>query len=119
VIPAISLMIFNLIMLTVVQTTFLFLAVAVLIGIAHGIVLPSVNAILFKRCSPKRRGTASAAFYSAIDLGVALGSPILGAIADVADYNILYYAASAFCAIALVIYVFLASDKRYAAKARI
>jgi len=82
-------------------------------GIAQGMVLPTFNSMLFKRCSPLHRGTASGAYYAAIDVGFAIGAPILGAVADVLDYRYIYWVSAVLAALALLLYVLIASDKRY------
>ncbi len=50
------------------------LTAAVLYGIGFGTAQPSLNALAVNRVSPARRGAATAAFFTAFDLGVALGS---------------------------------------------
>jgi MFS family permease len=42
-------------------------------GLFNGAVFPTINSLIFKRCSPQRRGTASAAYFAAIDLGFTIG----------------------------------------------
>lgn len=83
------------------------------LGLANGAVLPTFNATLFKRCSPARRGTASGAGFSAIDLGFALGAPLLGALVDVFDFRFAFWVGSAFVVMSLVLYLLIASDKRH------
>ncbi|MHB8869151.1 MAG: MFS transporter [Thermoleophilia bacterium] len=50
------------------------LTAAVLYGIGFGTAQPSLNALAVNRVSPARRGAATAAFFTAFDLGIALGS---------------------------------------------
>ena len=89
------------------------LALAIPIGLAQGAVIPSFNSLLFKRCSPKRRGTASGANFAAADCGFAIGAPLLGALADATDYSYIYMAAAVVVALSLVLYLLIASDRRY------
>ncbi|MHB0979234.1 MAG: MFS transporter [Thermoleophilia bacterium] len=49
-------------------------AAAILYGIGFGTAQPSLNALAVNRVSPVRRGAATAAFFTAFDLGVAIGS---------------------------------------------
>ena len=87
---------------------------AVPLGFTNSSVNPTLNSQLFKRCSPKRRGTVSAAFYAAIDIGFSLGALVLGAIADhFGDYGSIYYTATAMLVIVLVLYIFLVSDRQW------
>ena len=87
-------------------------------GLAQGTVVPTFNAMLFKRCSAARRGTASGAFFTSLDVGFAVGAPIMGAFADAFDYRAIYWAAASFVTIALLLYIALATDRRFYAKQR-
>jgi len=89
------------------------LLIAFPMGFAQGAVTPTFNALLFKRSSPARRGSASGAAWSSIDIGFAIGTPLLGALADALDYRYVFWAAAAFMALALGLYVLIASDRVY------
>jgi len=82
-------------------------------GIAVGAVNPSLNAIMFKRSSPKRRGTASAAFYLSIDVGIMAGAPVMGLIADTFSFTWVYWLSSVSIIVALLLYILIVSEKRY------
>lgn len=79
--------------------------IAVPIGFANGAVYPSINAMLFLRCSPQRRGTASAAYFASIDIGFALGGVVFGLIAGSLGYNAVYYVASGLSAAAMLLFI--------------
>lgn len=83
------------------------------LGLAQGVINPTINSMLFNRCSPARRGTASGAFYAAIDLGFAIGAPLLGALIDMRDFNVMYWASAAFIALSLAVYLLISTDRRY------
>ena len=83
-------------------------------GLATGAVSPPLSALMFKRCSAKRRGTASAAFTMAIDAGVAIGAPVMGLIADNISFDWVFRIASALAIIALLIYICNVSEKSHA-----
>jgi len=82
-------------------------------GIANGAVSPNIQATMFKRCSPKRRGTVSAAFAMAVDIGFTVGAPVLGWVADLAGFIWVYRLSAASVVAALLVFIFLVSDKRY------
>ncbi len=50
------------------------LAAAMLYGVGFGTAQPSLNALAVNRVPPERRGAATAAFFTAFDLGIAIGS---------------------------------------------
>ena len=47
----------------------LLFAMGFVLGLAQGAVSPAINRMMFERCSAKRRGTASAAYFCSIDIG--------------------------------------------------
>ncbi|MCL1828658.1 MAG: MFS transporter [Oscillospiraceae bacterium] len=90
--------------------------IAVPYGVASGAVIPSVNAIMFKRCSADRRGSASAAYFASVDLGITLGAPIMGWLADNAGFEQMYIISAVIIFACYLLYVFFFSDKRYERK---
>ncbi|TPG68989.1 MFS transporter [Brevibacillus laterosporus] len=74
---------------------------AVLYGLGYGTLQPSMQAWIIKEVSPDKRGMANAAFLNSIDLGVAIGSMLLGVVASSANYAIMYRIS----ALAMVTYV--------------
>jgi len=79
-------------------------------GLANGSVAPSINALMFRRCSPKRRGGVVAAYTMAIDIGFTFGAPIMGLIADHINFDLVYRLSSAMVIVALLVYTFFVSD---------
>ncbi|SDE37529.1 Predicted arabinose efflux permease, MFS family [Paenibacillus sp. UNCCL117] len=59
-------------------------------GTGYGMLQPSLQAWMVGSVSPERRGSANAAFYNSIDLGIALGSLLLGSIAASTGYAWMY-----------------------------
>ena len=78
--------------------------VSVPLGLAQGAVVPAIYALMFNRCSPRRRGTVSAAFASSIDIGYGMGSIAFGFIASMFNYYFVYFGAMLFSIFALIIY---------------
>ncbi len=74
-------------------------------GIAQGAVGPAINTLMFNSCSPQRRGSASAMFFSSIDIGYGAGSILFGFVAEKLNYYFLYLGAAAFAAISLAVYL--------------
>ncbi len=79
--------------------------IALPIGLCNGAVMPAMNSLVFKRCSPQRRGTASAAFFSSIDIGFSLGGFVFGFVADVSGYNWIYWIAAILMALSFILYM--------------
>jgi len=116
IIPWLVVMAVGLMGLLFVRSMAVLIALAFPIGVAQGAVVPTLNAMFFRRCSPQRRGSASSAFFGAIDCGFAAGAPILGAVADAFDFRAVFWAATIFAVLALVLYLLIASDKRFYAR---
>ena len=95
----------------------LLICVAFPYGMASGAVSPSLNSTMFKRCSPKRRGTVSAAYYASVDIGITLGAPVLGWLADRTSFTWVYWSASAVVVAAFLLHIFFVSDKQFKRRA--
>ncbi len=83
------------------------------IGLAGGAILPSINALIFRRCSPQRRGTASAAYFAALDIGFAIGGTAFGFVAERLGYSYIYWTAAGLALLAVIVYAkAVAENKR-------
>ena len=89
----------------------LLICVAFPYGVASGAVSPSINAIMFRRCSVKRRGTVSAAYFASVDIGITLGAPIMGWLADRLNFTWVFWLSAAVVGVTILIYVFFVSDR--------
>jgi len=83
------------------------------IGFAHGTINPTFNTLVFKRCSAARRGTASGAFFAAIDIGFGLGPVVLGLLADAFDLRFVFWGGAVLMAVGFILYLFIASEKPF------
>jgi len=82
-------------------------------GLANGAIGPPLNSLMFNRCSPNRRGTVFAAYAMAMDVGISVGAPALGLVADYISFDSVYWLSSALLGVALLIYIFHVSDRCY------
>ncbi|SHF30613.1 Predicted arabinose efflux permease, MFS family [Seinonella peptonophila] len=67
---------------------------AILYGIGFGSAQPALQTAIINLAHPDRKGVANASFFTAFDLGIGLGSIILGWISQITSYEILFLAAS-------------------------
>ena len=102
-----------------VHTPTLLYVLALPIGLASGAVFPSINSLMFLRCSQQRRGTASAAYFASIDIGLAIGGVIFGIVAMKFNYSAVYWSAAVLTAIALVLYLKAVAEKKPAKAAAV
>ena len=112
VVPGIAVLAICTAMIPFFQTPALIYVIAVPMGFATGAVLPSINSIMFMRCSPQRKGTASAANFAAIDIGFMIGGIVLGAVADRLGFDAVYWVCAGSIAAALVLYLTTVAGKR-------
>jgi len=113
VIPAVIVLIASIVSISNAGSMAMLVAMGFPVGLAQGALFPTLNAMLFKRCSTARRGTASGAYFSAMDIALAVGTPFLGALADARDYGFMYLVAASFVTLSLILYILIASDRVY------
>lgn len=82
-------------------------AAAVLYGIGFGSAQPALQATMLNLVPPERFGIANASFFTAFDLGIALGSTLLGWVAEWLGYRALFTAGALSVAISLVAFAAL------------
>jgi MFS family permease len=70
------------------------IAGAIGMGAAFSLLFPSLSLIAVNRVQPERRGNAMGTFTAAFDLGMLVGSPLVGAAAAVGGYSAAFYLAS-------------------------
>jgi MFS family permease len=104
VMPGIALLAICLALIPFIGSRAYLLCIAFPLGLAQGAVGPTINAIMFMQCSPQRRGTASAAYFSSIDIGYAIGSIGFGVIAAKFGYYVVYLGSMLFAVMALLLY---------------
>lgn len=103
-IPAACLVGVGLLLLSYAGSMPLLAAAALLYGSGFGMLQPSLQAWIVKEAAPELRGVANGLFMNSLDLGVALGSLLLGAIAARTGYALMFRFSSLFIVLLLVIY---------------
>jgi MFS family permease len=76
VIPSLIVSAICFVLIPFINSLFYLLLIAFPLGLAQGAIGPAINTLMFNRCSLERRGTASAAYFSSIDIGYGFGSVI-------------------------------------------
>ncbi|HKH22648.1 MAG TPA: MFS transporter [Solirubrobacterales bacterium] len=70
------------------------IAGAIGMGAAFSLLFPSLSLVAVNRVGPDRRGRAMGTFTAAFDLGMLVGSPLVGAAAAIAGYSAAFYLAA-------------------------
>lgn len=77
---------------------------ALAMGIGHGICVPSIFAMAINRVAANRRGVANATLLSAQDLGIGLGSVLLGVLSNNIGLAKMYLTCGAIIVIPLMVF---------------
>jgi MFS family permease len=85
----------GLVLLGAAQDLAVVMAGAIGMGAAFSLLFPSLSLVAVNRVGPERRGKAMGTFTAAFDLGMLVGSPLVGAAAAIAGYSAAFYTAAA------------------------
>ena len=85
----------GLILLGAADTLSVVIVGAIGMGAAFSLLFPSLSLVAINRVGPERRGVAMGTFTANFDLGMLVGSPLVGAAAAVAGYSAAFYVAAA------------------------
>ncbi len=86
------------------NTYFLVLS-ALFYGLGFGTIQPSLQAWTINRVTSQRRGAANGTFFSAFDLGIGIGSMLLGMVAKASSYAIMYRISIVLLIVYLIFYL--------------
>jgi MFS family permease len=85
---------------------------AIGMGAAFSLLFPALSLLAVNRVVPERRGAAMGTFTAAFDLGMLVGSPLVGAAAALAGYSAAFYvAAAAALACAVLSYTYISESR--------
>ena len=105
VLPAFAFFSIGLIMLALANGAVLFLCSAIFIGIGYGTLTTSFQSLAVQSTTHQRSGYATATYFTLFDLGIAVGSYILGLIAVGISYEMVYYIAAALLVVVFFLYM--------------
>lgn len=91
IIPGLGVTVLSLVVLGFSENLFGVIAAAALYGIGFGSAQPALQAANLRLAPPDKRGVASASFMTAFDLGIGLGSIILGLVSQYTGYEVLFF----------------------------
>jgi len=105
--PAIILFAIGMFILGIADSAILFLVAAAFAGLGWGTLFPSYQTIAITVAHPKRRPVATATFLSIYDIGIGLGSFLVGLAAAKVSLGTLYMFSSIYILIGVVLYYLL------------
>ncbi|MEX1368501.1 MAG: MFS transporter, partial [Nannocystaceae bacterium] len=92
--PAMLSMIGGLVVLAGAQTNLAVVASGLLCGLGHAFVFPILSSLVVSRAAASERGAALAMFTALFDLGLLVGSPLLGAVLEQSSYSAMFTTAA-------------------------
>jgi predicted MFS family arabinose efflux permease len=102
--PSLFIFAIGLIILSVTQSAGILLLAGALIGLGYGALLPSYQTMSIQSAPKERTGHSTATFFIFYDLGIAVGSVILGMISAGFGFTNLYLISSAVVLVTVFIY---------------
>ncbi|GAA0363931.1 MFS transporter [Bacillus horti] len=78
---------------------------AILYGIGFGSAQPALQAVTLRLAHQDRKGVANASFFTAFDLGIAVGAIALGTVSQFAGYSMSFMVSSVSVVIAILVFV--------------
>ncbi|MFB0533756.1 MAG: MFS transporter [Anaerolineae bacterium] len=108
IVPAMVLLALAFPVLALVRSLPLLLGVAVLYGLGFGGARVNLNALMVDTVPASIRGMAMSVAYGSFDLGVGLGSYLLGWVAQIWGYQVMYGSVGAICLLGIIVFAFLA-----------
>ena len=103
--PSAVCVIASLVVLSFTTTIPMLIVSALLYGLGFGAIQPTIQAWMLRISTKEQHGMANSMFYNSTDLGVALGALLLGAIASLSSYAIMYRYAAGFMVLFAVVYM--------------
>ncbi|WP_439743044.1 MFS transporter [Bacillus pseudomycoides] len=105
IIPALFTLIAALLVLAMTNGIVGLVITAILYGIGFGSAQPALQVAMIRLASPEKRGIANATFFTAFDLGIGLGSIILGFVSQLMGYQMLFLVCAVSGFISLLIFI--------------
>ncbi|WP_332651306.1 MFS transporter [Lysinibacillus sp. 54212] len=111
IIPAFILFSIGLFMLASLHGVIMFILSAIFIGIGYGTLTTSLQSQAVQSTTHQRSGYATATYFTFFDIGVALGSYVLGIIAMAFSYEAVYYLAGCLLLLVMILYLWISLNK--------
>lgn len=105
IVPALVITIFALLVLSLSSGLFGVIISAVLYGTGFGAAQPALQAATLQIANPDRKGVTNASFMTAFDLGIGLGSIVLGWVSQYTGYEVLFTVSAVSVALSLLIFI--------------
>ncbi|OES44759.1 MFS transporter [Domibacillus iocasae] len=109
--PFVLVYIIGMITLSQAHNPLFFLSAGALVGLGYGALHPSFQTLAVQSVANYRRGLATSTFYLFFDLGVAVGSFLLGIISSHTNYSFIYILCAVFLLLIYALYYYFHQQK--------
>ncbi|RLQ94483.1 MFS transporter [Falsibacillus albus] len=110
--PSILLFGIGIFLLSIVHSAFMLLLAGGVIGLGYGTLVPGMQTIALNSVDSRRRGIATATFFTIFDTGIGVGSFLLGIIVSSLGYGKLYFYVSIYILLVVGLYHILHGRKQ-------
>ncbi|WP_412103393.1 MFS transporter [Rossellomorea aquimaris] len=110
--PSLAIFLIGLIILSITQSSAVLLLAGGLIGLGYGALLPCFQTMAIGSAPRERTGHSTATFFIFYDLGIAIGSVVLGMIAAGIGFTGLYLFSGGMVLITIFVYRYVTRQKR-------
>ena len=112
IIPGLIFFAVGLVLLAYMSSVWMFLVAGGVVGFGYGALVPSLQTLAVQSTNHERSGYATATFFTFFDLGIAVGSYVLGLVAVYYGYQNVYLLAAGVVLIVLVWYIFFGRKRK-------
>jgi len=109
--PAVLTFSLGLLVLSQIHTLTGFMLAAVLIGLGFGSAQPCLQTLAIQRAPKHRIGYATSTFYTCYDIGIAIGSLVVGIMITKQSFSFAFMICAALTALSLLYFKFVVQDK--------
>ncbi len=104
-IPGLIFFIIGLFFLAYMDSLWMFLVAGGTVGLGYGAIVPSLQTLAVQSTKHERSGYATATFFTFFDLGIAVGSYVLGIVAGNFGYQSVYFLSGGLIFVILIFYI--------------
>jgi MFS family permease len=109
--PSLATFAIGMYVLGLVDSALLFILAAALIGLGWGTVSSSLQTIAVQYATPKKRGMATATYLSVYDLGIGIGSFVVGIVMNNLGLHLIYQSCAVIVLFSILAYYFIHGRK--------
>jgi len=112
-IPCILLSSASLFLIALFPVNWVLMCIAVPYGLGFGAAGPIINTLVIESCDESHRSSANSMYFASLDIGLGVGSSVLGALAVLISFRFMILFAGILALSSIIIYVFFIAHKSF------